>query len=113
MKLNLKMWKDILTEKIGTGEKLYSQGRVYLLFSIIAYYITLGIITWKALKPTIDIAESTLNTIITALQWTIALFASYTLGGKVIEGVKTVLNKTSTTQDVTAIPQTDNTDKQI
>lgn len=92
MKINLKMWKDILTEKTD-NEISYSQGRVYLLFSIIAYYITLGLVTWKALKPTIDIAEPTLNTIIDALQWAIALFAGYAFGGKVISGIKTMLGK--------------------
>lgn len=101
MKLNLKIWKDILTEKAG-NEKLYSQGRVYLLFSVIAYYIILGIVTWKALIPTIDIKEDTLKTIIDALQWTILLFSSYSLGGKVINGAKTMFGK-----------QIDNTDKDV
>jgi hypothetical protein len=93
MALNLTMWKDILKETDPTGQKSYSQGRVYLLFSVIAYYITLGIVTWKALRPTTDIKEDTLKTIIDALQWAILLFAGYAFGGKVIGSIKTIFGK--------------------
>lgn len=99
MKLNLTMWKDILTEKVGTA-KLYSQARVYLLFSVIAYYITLGLVTAKSLKPTMTVEMDSIKIIIDALQWAILLFCSYAFGGKVIDGVKTILGKT-TTQDIT------------
>jgi len=88
-KLNLKMWKDMLTEKAGS-ETFYSQGRVYLMFSVLAYYITLGFVTWKGLHPNADINEQTLNTIIEALQWAIALFAGYAFGGKIVSTVKTM-----------------------
>ena len=94
MALNLTMLKDILKEADPTGQKIYSQGRVYLLLSVIAYYITLGIVTWKALKPNVDIKEDTLKIIIDALQWILGLFASYVLGTKVISGIKTILGKT-------------------
>ena len=92
MKLNLTIWKDILTEKTD-GQTSYSQGRVYLLISIIAYYITLGFVTWKALHPNTDIVIPTLNTIIEALQWAIALFAGYAFGGKIVNTVKTMFSK--------------------
>lgn len=92
MKINLKIWKEILTEK-ADGQTSYSQGRVYLLISIIAYYITLGFVTWKALHPNTDIAMPTLNTIIEALQWAIALFAGYAFGGKLVNTVKTMFSK--------------------
>lgn len=105
MTLNLKLWKDILKETDPTGQKSYSQARVYLLFSVIAYYITLGLVTWKALKPAADIKEDTLKTIIEALQWALLLFAGYAFGGKVIEGFKAVMGKTiipqQSTQDAT------------
>ena len=82
-----------------------------MLFSVIAYYITLGFVTWKALKPTIDIAEPTLNTIIDALQWAILLFASYSMGTKVIGGVKTVLGKTpQLPQEPVVVPKDENVD---
>jgi hypothetical protein len=93
MALNLKMWKDILTEKIGTGEKLYSQARVYLLFSVIAYYLILGLVTIKSLKPTLTIEMDSIKTIIDALQWFILLFAGYSFGHKGIEAAKTIFGK--------------------
>lgn len=95
MALNFKMWKEMLKETDPTGQKSYSQARVYLLFSVIAYYITLGIVTWKALKPETDISEGSLATIIDSLQWAILLFAGYAFGGKIIDGFKTVLGKGS------------------
>ncbi len=97
-KLNLRMWKDMLTEKSGK-EISYSQGRVYLFISIIAYYITLGFVTWKALHPNTDIEEKTLDTIIEALQWSIALFAGYAFGGKIVNTVKTIFNTTPNTDN--------------
>jgi len=95
MNFNFKMWKEILKETDPTGQKSYSQARVYLLFSVVAYYITMGIVTWKAMHPTTDINEGSLGTIIEALQWAILLFAGYAFGGKLIEGFKTVFTKTT------------------
>ena len=41
----MKLFKDMLTEfNTKTKETQYSQGRVYLLWSVVAYYITLGIL---------------------------------------------------------------------
>lgn len=106
MKFNTKMLKDILTEKIGE-EKLYSQARVYLLVSVIAYYVTLGIISFKALKPNQMINEESLKTIIDALQWAMALFAGYSFGHKIVEGFKNVLGgKSSDDTDVTTTTTT-------
>ena len=45
VKKTMNIFKDMLTEK---GK--YSQGRVYLLWSVFAYYITLGILTVSGLK---------------------------------------------------------------
>lgn len=86
------MWKDMLTEKTG-NERFYSQARVYLLFSVLAYFITLGFITVKALKPDMNIPIEPLKAIIDALQWSMALFAGYTFGGKGLDVLKTVLTK--------------------
>ena len=97
MTLNFKMWKEMLRETDPTGQKSYSQARVYLLFSVVAYYITLGIVTWKAMHPSTDISEGSLKTILEALQWAILLFAGYAFGGKLIDGFKTVFSKGTTT----------------
>ena len=105
--MNFKIWKDILTEKSdNSNQPSYSQGRVYLFFTVIVYYITIGIVMSKALKPTLSINEETLNTVINALQWAIALFAGYAFGGKVISGVKTMFAKNilpDTTTDTTPV----------
>ena len=88
-----KLLNDILQE-----QGVYSQGRIYLLLSIICYYITLGIMTGKGLKPNIGIDVNTLEIIIGALQWNIALMAGYVFGSKGLEVLKTIMDmKTSRT----------------
>lgn len=89
--MNMKMWKDMLTERDGK-ERSYSQGRVYLLWSVLAYYITIGFMTVKSLRPDMGIEVVTLQTIIDALQWSMGLFAGYAFGGKGLEVLKTVLS---------------------
>lgn len=85
------LFNDILKEKTPEGVK-YSQGRVYLLWSIVCYYITLGLMTGKALNPKIDIDTKTLEMIIEALQWAIALMAGYVFGSKGLEVLKTLVD---------------------
>ena len=85
------LFNEILKEKTPDGFR-YSQGRVYLLLSIICYYITIGLMTSKALKPNMDIDTKTLEMIIEALQWAIALMAGYVFGSKGLEVVKTIMN---------------------
>ena len=82
----MKIVKDMLTER---GK--YSQGRVYLLWSVIAYYITLGIITAAGVgkkHSTLDIDNFTL--IVEALKYAMMLFAGYVFGGKFLDVVKVV-----------------------
>ena len=88
--MKMKMWKDMLTEKDGK-DRNYSQGRVYLLWSVLAYYITIGFMTVKSLRPDMGIEIVTLQTIIDALQWSMGLFAGYAFGGKGLDVLKTVL----------------------
>lgn len=83
---------DILKEKTEDGTIKYSQGRVYLLGSILAYLITLGILTGKALKPNIGIDSNTVTQVIDALQWVILLMAGYVFGGKGLEIAKLLLS---------------------
>ena len=107
MAINLKMFKDILTEKMGTGtgEKLYSQARVYLLLSVVAYFVTLGIVTAKSLKPTLTIEIESIKVVIEALKWVLLLFSGYSFGHHGIEAAKTIFGKT--------IPDSDDTDAPI
>lgn len=83
-KLNFKLFKDILMEK-----GFYSQGRIYLFVSIIAYYTALGILTCTGLshkKANIDI--NNFKIIIDGLQYAMVLFAGYVFGGKFVEVLK-------------------------
>ncbi len=87
------LFNDMLKEKGPDGLFRYSQGRVYLLCSLLAYFITLGLLTSKALKPNIGIDSGTITQIIDALQWSILLMASYVFGGKGLEIVKLLMNR--------------------
>lgn len=86
--IRIQLLADILKE----GGK-YSQGRVYLLISILAYYTTLGILTHSGLKKGSEIDLATFNNIIDALQWAMGLFAGYVFGGKGIEALKLIMSK--------------------
>ena len=83
-KTKFKMFKDILTER---GK--YSQGRIYLLWSVAAYYITLGILTWTGIKNSeIDMKNFTM--IVDALEYAMGLFGGYVIGGKFIDAYKSI-----------------------
>jgi len=85
-KKRFKVFKDILTHK---GK--YSQGRVYLFISILAYYITLGILTIKGVTKEADIDLNSFEIIVDALQWAMGLFAGYVFGSKGIAALKVVV----------------------
>lgn len=78
-KERFKLFKDILTE----GSK-YSQGRVYLLWSVVAYYITLGTLTVAAMNPKMQIELEKFKIILDALEYAMTLFGGYVFGGKFI-----------------------------
>jgi hypothetical protein len=83
MKKNyFKLFTDILKEK-----DVYSQGRVYLLWSVFAYYITLGILTFAGIKKS-DIEMDNFVIIINALEYAMTLFGGYVFGGKFLEVIK-------------------------
>ena len=72
------MFTDILKER---GK--YSQGRVYLLWSVFAYYITLGILTCAGINKS-DINMENFGIIVEALEYAMTLFGGYVFGGKFI-----------------------------
>lgn len=83
MKKNyFKLFTDILKEK-----NVYSQGRVYLLWSVFAYYITLGILTFSGIKKS-DIQMDNFIIIIDALEYAMTLFGGYVFGGKFLDVIK-------------------------
>lgn len=90
--MNYKLIREILTEKCHDGSRPYSQGRLYLFISVISYFITLGLLEAKTLRPTIAIDIEAVKVIINALQWSIMLFAGYAFGGKGIDAAKAIMN---------------------
>ena len=80
------MLKDMLKEK---GK--WSQGRVYLLVSVIAYYITLGFLMVAGLhKSNNDLDLDKFEIIIEALEYAMVLFGGYVFGGKFLDVIKVV-----------------------
>jgi hypothetical protein len=75
----------------------FSQSRVYLLWSIIAYYTTIGILTAGGLNREYDLDVDKFTIIIDALEYAMVLFASYTFGGKFLDVVKIIGTRNSTT----------------
>ena len=90
--MNVKLLKEILTEKMESGERPYSQGRFYLFISVIAYFGTLGLLLIKSLKPSITINEATISTIVNAEQWIIFLMAGYSFSTKGVNAAKAIMN---------------------
>jgi hypothetical protein len=87
-----RLFVDILKEN---GR--FSQGRVYLFWSIIAYYITLGtLLVCGIYKSEIDIKN--FNIVVDALKYAMTLFGGYVFGGKFIDVVK-VLNTKKVEKD--------------
>lgn len=81
-----KLFNDILRESNGK----YSQGRVYLLWSVFAYYITLGILTWAGVSPRNDVELDKFQIILDALEYAMTLFGGYVFGGKFIDAYKAI-----------------------
>jgi len=82
-----KLVNDILKEN---GK--YSQGRIYLMLSVFAYYITLGVLMIAGIKNS-DIDIDNFKLIIDALEYAMTLFGSYVFGGKFISGYTTIKGK--------------------
>lgn len=85
IKLIMKIFKDMLTEK-----GMYSQSRVYLLWAIIAYYITLGVLMFKGVSKENTLDLNKFQIIIDALEYAMVLFAGYTFGGKFLNVIETI-----------------------
>lgn len=79
-----KLFTDVLKQ-----DGIYSQGRVYLLWSVFAYYITLGILTWSGITKS-DLEIEKFKMIIDALEYAMTLFGGYVFGGKFIDAYKAI-----------------------
>tara|TARA_R100001510_G_C7609876_1_gene173776 strand:+ start:756 stop:1049 length:294 start_codon:yes stop_codon:yes gene_type:complete len=88
----MKIFKDMLTER---GK--YSQGRVYLFWSVLAYYITLGILLFAGMNKHSNVDVDKFKLITEALEYAMVLFGGYVFGGKFLDMVKVVgTNKSET-----------------
>ena len=86
--MKIKLFKDILKEKAK-----YSQGRVYLFISVLAYYFVNLFVVWKTVKCGIETFDTEpLELVMEALKWSMALFAGYVFGGKGVEVLKLLVN---------------------
>lgn len=103
----MKFIKDILKEKSGREFK-YSQGRVYLFIAFLSYIILLGFLALETIKCNFAINIKAPETIIDALQWIIALFAGYVFGGKGLEVLKLIMNKSTNSKSKKSILEKNN-----
>ena len=75
----MKFIQDLLKE-----EGKWSQGRVYLLLSVLAYYISLSMVTIWGIHGKSQLDINSFEIIIDALQFAMLLFGGYVFGGKFI-----------------------------
>lgn len=81
----MKFFRDILTEfDKTTNEKAFSQGRVYLLVSVIAYYVVLGLLTGAGMHKNSELDLNKFRIVIDALEFAMVLFSGYVFGGKIV-----------------------------
>lgn len=95
MKINFRLFKDILKEN-----GIYSQGRVYLLWSVLAYYVTLTILMVCGIKKS-DVEMENFRMIVEALEYAMTLFGGYVFGGKFLEVIKTLKGNPAPTKKAT------------
>ena len=81
----MKIFKDILTEN-----GMFSLSWIYLLWAIIAYYVTLGVLMVAGMNRTTQLDIVKFKIIIDALEYAMVLFAGYTFGGKFLGVIKTI-----------------------
>lgn len=84
-----KLLKILKETDHSTGELEYSQGRLYLFLSVLAYYLTLSIMVITGIiKQDIDLDKFSI--VVEALEFAMVLFAGYVLGGKIVDVFKPI-----------------------
>jgi hypothetical protein len=87
----MKVFRDMLKEK---GK--WSQGRIYLLVSVIVYYITLSVLMVAGLHKSNEgegLDMDKFEIIIEALKYAMMLFGGYVFGGKFMNVIKVIGGK--------------------
>lgn len=93
----MKFFKDILKETDKTtNETKFSQGRVYMLVSVVAYYLTIGVLLAAGMHATTDIDLTKFKVVIDALEFAMVLFGGYVFGGKIVDVFKVLRPDTDT-----------------
>ena len=97
-------FSDILKEN-EDGKFKWSQGRFYLLLSLVFYFFVVTLLSIKAVKPNTDIKNESFEMVISALQWIIALFAGYVFGAKGLKVLDSIFKyKHGVTQQIISEP---------
>ena len=87
----MKVFRDMLKEK---GK--WSQGRIYLLVSVVVYYITLSVLMVAGLHKSNEgdgLDMDKFEIIIEALKYAMMLFGGYVFGGKFMNVIKVIGGK--------------------
>jgi hypothetical protein len=87
----MKVFKDMLKER---GK--WSQGRIYLLVSVVVYYITLSVLMVAGLHKSNEgdgLDMDKFEIIIEALKYAMMLFGGYVFGGKFMDVIKVIGGK--------------------
>jgi len=91
----MKLFNDILKERV---DGKFSQGRVYLFFSVFAYYFVLGVLLFFGMHATkdteTDVDLNAFKIIIESLKYALLLFAGYVFGDKflrVVEAISSIM----------------------
>ena len=85
----MKFFRDILKETdTTTNETKFSQGRVYMLVSVVAYYLTIGVLLAAGMHKTTDVDLTKFKVVIDALEFAMVLFGGYVFGGKIVDVFK-------------------------
>jgi hypothetical protein len=93
----MKFFRDILKETDkATNENKFSQGRVYMLVSVVAYYLTIGVLLAAGMHATADIDLTKFKVVIDALEFAMVLFGGYVFGGKIVDVFKVLRPDTDT-----------------
>jgi hypothetical protein len=91
-------FSDILKESDGDRVK-WSQGRFYLFLSLLFYFFVLTLLSIKAVRPNAEIKNESIDMVISALQWIIALFAGYVFGAKGLKVLDSVIKYRSSAKN--------------
>lgn len=101
MKKISRIMRDMLKEyNEEEGKVKFSQGRVYLFIAIIAYYSTLGILTFAGVgKKHAELDMNNFGIIVDALKYSMGLFAGYVLGGKALNAINVLAGRGKLPED--------------